>query len=427
MDSSLAIESTGSVHITRASSEQYDGTDRFVLTYNVRNEFTGWTATNNSGVVTSTLSIVYDALGRRISKTYKGLTTNYVNSGEQVIEETVGGTARRHLVGLGLDEVYATRSTTGSTVSEEYLLHDALNNSVGAAVDAASKNVKTGYGYTPFSKGFATHSAATQNPILFAGAEANESGSVIHYLRGRYYSATLGRFLTEDPIGLAGGDTNLYRYVSNRPHVDYDPTGLGSGVPTFSVGISEGFVSPFVESFALGPGDLFVLQATLQSGVGATATRGYLGTPEDVSVNPVGGVPGDLVAQAESFGSYRGEGACGNAAFAAVNCAIYNVPNFSNLDLTARGIRNFLQSNQGRLNQKLGAKIGEGRLPFPLGKAGRDAAVEVVRRTLQQPTDVYGLVLTDRGKNLVVNVYSRVTAPTVRIPECVKKFETTRG
>lgn len=65
-------------------------------------------------------------------------------------------------------------------VSEEYLLHDALNNSVVAAVDAVSKNVKTGYGYTPFGKGFATHSAATQNPILFAGAEANESGSVIH-------------------------------------------------------------------------------------------------------------------------------------------------------------------------------------------------------------------------------------------------------
>jgi hypothetical protein len=97
-----------------------------------------------------------------------------------VIEETVGSATRRHLVGLGLDEVYATRSTTSGVVSEEYLLHDALNNSVVATVDALSKNVKSGFGYTPFGKGFATHSVATNNPLLFAGAEANEFGSAIH-------------------------------------------------------------------------------------------------------------------------------------------------------------------------------------------------------------------------------------------------------
>ncbi|HBO43094.1 MAG TPA: hypothetical protein DD670_04005 [Planctomycetaceae bacterium] len=31
----------------------------------------------------------------------------------------------------------------------------------------------------------------------------------------RWYDATIGRWLAEDPIGFAAGDANLYRYVGN--------------------------------------------------------------------------------------------------------------------------------------------------------------------------------------------------------------------
>lgn len=34
------------------------------------------------------------------------------------------------------------------------------------------------------------------------------------------------RFLTKDPIGLAGGDVNLYRYAGNNPHNFVDAFGL---------------------------------------------------------------------------------------------------------------------------------------------------------------------------------------------------------
>ena len=36
----------------------------------------------------------------------------------------------------------------------------------------------------------------------------------------------MGRFITQDPIGPASGDTNLYRYVHNNPLTCTDPTGL---------------------------------------------------------------------------------------------------------------------------------------------------------------------------------------------------------
>jgi RHS repeat-associated protein len=45
------------------------------------------------------------------------------------------------------------------------------------------------------------------------------------YYRARYYDATDGRFLSEDPIAFTGG-TNFYRYSSNNPINLIDPFGL---------------------------------------------------------------------------------------------------------------------------------------------------------------------------------------------------------
>lgn len=59
----------------------------------------------------------------------------------------------------------------------------------------------------------------------FAGRERDaETG--LYYNRARYYDAALARFLSEDPSGLAAGDTNLYRYVENNPLAFTDPSGL---------------------------------------------------------------------------------------------------------------------------------------------------------------------------------------------------------
>lgn len=48
----------------------------------------------------------------------------------------------------------------------------------------------------------------------------------LYYNRARYYSPTLQRFISQDPIGFAGGDANLYRYVLNDPINIEDPLGL---------------------------------------------------------------------------------------------------------------------------------------------------------------------------------------------------------
>ena len=45
--------------------------------------------------------------------------------------------------------------------------------------------------------------------------------------QSRWYDPSVGRWLSEDPTGLAGGDANLYRYCGNGPTDATDPTGLG--------------------------------------------------------------------------------------------------------------------------------------------------------------------------------------------------------
>ena len=65
--------------------------------------------------------------------------------------------------------------------------------------------------------------ASTDNPLRFQGQYHDEETG-FHYNRFRYYDPAVGRFTTQDPIGLMGGE-NLYQYAPN-PTGWVDPLGL---------------------------------------------------------------------------------------------------------------------------------------------------------------------------------------------------------
>jgi RHS repeat-associated protein len=70
----------------------------------------------------------------------------------------------------------------------------------------------------------------------------------LYYLWARLYDPATGRWLSEDPIGIDAGDTNLYRYVRNNPTNFTDPEGLIRGQGKYrdceNVGWKEVLVIP---------------------------------------------------------------------------------------------------------------------------------------------------------------------------------------
>jgi len=73
----------------------------------------------------------------------------------------------------------------------------------------------------------AAYKAGVRNPLRFQGQYFDEETG-LHYNRHRYYDPDTARYLTQDPVGLAGGD-NFYQYAPN-PLIWLDPLGLAKYV-----------------------------------------------------------------------------------------------------------------------------------------------------------------------------------------------------
>ncbi|MGH8616029.1 MAG: RHS repeat-associated core domain-containing protein, partial [Gammaproteobacteria bacterium] len=77
------------------------------------------------------------------------------------------------------------------------------------------------YTYEPY--GGTAESAASTNLAKYTGREQDLTD--LYYYRNRYYKPSVGRFISEDPIGLKGG-MNTYAYVGNNPISFVDRLGL---------------------------------------------------------------------------------------------------------------------------------------------------------------------------------------------------------
>lgn len=73
-----------------------------------------------------------------------------------------------------------------------------------------------------------SQTGATVDYDQFFSGLAWDADSQLYYARARWYDPTIGKFLAEDPISFAGGDTNLSRYSLNDPVNRVDRNGLFS-------------------------------------------------------------------------------------------------------------------------------------------------------------------------------------------------------
>jgi RHS repeat-associated protein len=100
-------------------------------------------------------------------------------------------------------------------------LYDGKGN-VAALVDSGQAIVAA-YTYDAFGN-LMSEAGSLSQPFKFS-TKPYDDDTGLSYFGYRFYSPVLGRWMTQDPIGYAGG-LNLYEYVGNNPVSWIDPKGL---------------------------------------------------------------------------------------------------------------------------------------------------------------------------------------------------------
>ena len=160
----------------------------------------------------------YDPFGRRVYKSSTAGTTIYAYNGDNVVQElnSVGSVLADFTQGLGIDEPLGLYQ--GATVS--YFHADGLGSIT--SLTNGSGQLAASYVYDAFGNLTASTGTVT-NPFQYTGREF-DSETGLYYYRARYYDSAVGRFLSEDPVGFAGG-RDFYAYVGGNPLTYIDPTG----------------------------------------------------------------------------------------------------------------------------------------------------------------------------------------------------------
>ena len=122
-----------------------------------------------------------------------------------------------------------------------YYFHADEQGNVFAMTDE-SGTVTDQYAYDAYGTVMAK-SGETDNEYLYGGGMGvycEDVDAGLYHMKARYYSALLKRFISRDPIGLAGG-RNLYAYAAGNPLMYVDPRGWCAEDGSFGSGLVGGF------------------------------------------------------------------------------------------------------------------------------------------------------------------------------------------
>lgn len=247
----------------------------------------------------------YDGFGRRISKSGPGGTVQYVYSRRHVLLELDGAESvtAKYTYFPGIDRPHSV--VRGGA---KYYYAHGMTNSVLGLFDASGSPVNR-YRYSPWGQ-TASASESVQNPYRYTGRRYDE-GPGLYHNRARYYDPDLGRFISQDPLGLAAG-INPYVYAGNDPVNALDPSGLAplARPPCPETGMAPPSGSrPAHECPPLtvnaGGGGSWGLGATMMFGPKPQAKKASFDVPNDLSAGgpsrPDVGRPGVSLPQGDTL------------------------------------------------------------------------------------------------------------------------------
>jgi len=214
-------------------------------TWDYRNRLTDVDYYNNSSVLTKHIHYVYDVydhlIGTEVDATGSGsygssewyaldLPADPNAPAQPVLQfdgngnETyrfLSGPSAAGLYGVLAQEAITTQGSSGTTT---YPLPDGMG-SARDVVDTSS-SVVDHIVYNSFGQVAYESNAAIAHWAGFAGYHTDASTG-LDYADFRWYDPLVGRWISEDPLGFGGGDTNVSRYVGNAVTGGIDPTGEG--------------------------------------------------------------------------------------------------------------------------------------------------------------------------------------------------------
>ncbi|MGK5594518.1 MAG: RHS repeat-associated core domain-containing protein [Parachlamydiaceae bacterium] len=167
-------------------------------------------------------SYTYDSFNRRLSKTIGSQTWHYLYAEQNEIGcFNPSGTIKELRVlgiGRGAEIGAAVAIELGGEVYAP--IHDMSGN-VTTLISEKGKVVES-YRFTAF--GEETLKQKPKNPWRFSSKRHDKESKLVNFGR-RYYSPSLARWMTRDPLAYQAGP-NLYAYVSNNPLMCIDLYGL---------------------------------------------------------------------------------------------------------------------------------------------------------------------------------------------------------
>jgi len=165
----------------------------------------------------SEVTFKYDALGRRIEKQTVSRTVTFIWDGNNPIHERVGKDLTTWVFNDGfIPTAKLTKDGNYSIISDHLGTPVEAYDSEGKQVWAAELDI---YGRVTRHNG-----ASDFIPFRYQG-QYDDSETGLYYNRFRYYDPNLGQYISQDPIGLAGGNPTLYGYVGDT-NGWIDPLGL---------------------------------------------------------------------------------------------------------------------------------------------------------------------------------------------------------
>ena len=168
--------------------------DVWVYSWNAENRMTSATNTANGTYVT----YKYDYQGRMFEKVTNGDKTRFIWNGNHIISEMTDSSTNLY---CWVNGETLTASLDGSTV---FYCHDA-NKNVTDLVDTSGDS-GAHYEYSPFGVRTTTDEqpSAETNPFGFSNEYFDSTTGFVEFWQ-RKYIPPLGKFASQDPIGIQGG------------------------------------------------------------------------------------------------------------------------------------------------------------------------------------------------------------------------------